>query len=164
MRDEGLCRDEGSTHRALESAACLHEAGLVPLNRVIHTARLPGSRVAGVLVHSRRGNEPPGGGCVTAIALPMDVIDVTTSAAVEEKKKLRKHFARFDILFFLICTLVGLDTIGSVAAKGPEGFTWLAILALVFFVPYALLTSELGTAFPEEGGPYVWTRLAFGRK
>jgi len=101
---------------------------------------------------------------VTAIALPIDVIDATTSAAVEEKKKLQKHFARFDILFFLICTLVGLDTIGSVAAKGPEGFTWLAILGLVFFVPYALLTSELGTAFPEEGGPYIWTRLAFGRK
>jgi amino acid transporter len=101
---------------------------------------------------------------VTGIALPIDVIDITTSAAVEEKKKLRKHFARFDILFFLICTLVGLDTIGSVAAKGPEGFTWLAILGLVFFIPYALLTSELGTAFPEEGGPYIWTRLAFGRK
>ena len=101
---------------------------------------------------------------MTGIALPIDMIDVTTSAAVEEKKKLRKHFARFDILFFLICTLVGLDTIGTVAAKGPEGFTWLAILGLVFFVPYALLTSELGTAFPEEGGPYIWTRLAFGRK
>ncbi len=101
---------------------------------------------------------------MTAIPLPIDVIDLTTSAVVEEKKKLKKHFARFDILFFLICTLVGLDTIGSVAAKGPEGFTWLAILALVFFVPYALLTSELGTAFPEEGGPYIWTRLAFGRK
>jgi glutamate:GABA antiporter len=101
---------------------------------------------------------------VAGIALPIDVIDVTTSAAVEEKKKLKKHFARFDILFFLICTLVGLDTIGSVASKGPEGFTWLAILGLVFFVPYALLTSELGTAFPEEGGSYIWTRLAFGRK
>lgn len=101
---------------------------------------------------------------MTGLALPLDLIDITTSAAVEEKKKLRKHFARFDILFFLICTLVGLDTIGSVAAKGPEGFSWLAILGLVFFVPYALLTSELGTAFPEEGGPYIWTRLAFGRK
>ena len=44
---------------------------------------------------------------MTAIALPSDVVDITTSAAVEEKKKLRKHFARFDILFFLVCTLVG---------------------------------------------------------
>lgn len=91
------------------------------------------------------------------------MFDLTTSAAIEEKKKLRKHFARFDILFFLICTLVGLDTIGSVAAKGPEGFSWLLILGILFFIPYALLTSELGSAFPEEGGPFVWTRLAFGR-
>ncbi|MDQ6796341.1 MAG: APC family permease, partial [Chloroflexota bacterium] len=97
-------------------------------------------------------------------AIPADLFDVTTSFALQEKKKLRKHFARFDILFFLICTLVGLDTIGTVAAKGPEGFSWLLILGVVFFIPYALLTSELGTAFPEEGGPFVWTRLAFGRK
>ncbi len=40
----------------------------------------------------------------------------TTSAAVEEKAKLQKHFGRFDMFFFLVCTLVGLDTIGSVAA------------------------------------------------
>lgn len=100
---------------------------------------------------------------MAAISLPADMLDVTTEAAIQEKKKLQKHFARFDILFFLICTLVGLDTIGTVAAKGPEGFSWLIILALVFFVPYALLTAELGTAFPEEGGPFIWTRLAFGR-
>ena len=54
-------------------------------------------------------------------AIPADLFDVTTSFALEEKKKLRKHFARFDILFFLICTLVGLDTIGSVAAKARRG-------------------------------------------
>jgi amino acid transporter len=100
---------------------------------------------------------------VAAISLPADMVDLTTEAAVKEKKKLQKHFARFDILFFLICTLVGLDTIGSVAAKGPEGFSWLLIMAVFFFVPYALLTAELGTAFPEEGGPFIWTRLAFGR-
>ena len=98
-----------------------------------------------------------------AISIPADMMDLTTVAAIEEKKKLRKHFGRIDILFFLICTIVGLDTIGSVAAKGPEAFSWLLIVGVVFFIPYALLTSELGTAFPEEGGPFIWTRLAFGR-
>jgi glutamate:GABA antiporter len=86
-----------------------------------------------------------------------------TLAAEEEKSKLRKHFGRFDMLFFLICTLVGVDTLGAVANQGPEGFTWLVFLALFFFVPYALLTAELGSAFTGEGGCYVWTRLAFGR-
>ncbi len=99
----------------------------------------------------------------TVPVVPEEFIDHTTQAALEEKAKLQKHFGRFDILFFLLCTLVGIDTIGAVAANGPEGFTWLIVLGLVFFLPYGLLTAELGAAFPEEGGPYVWTKLAFGR-
>ncbi|MFF4764644.1 APC family permease [Streptomyces sp. NPDC001292] len=81
----------------------------------------------------------------------------------EQRSRLRKELRRIDVLFFLICTLVGLDTIGSVAAQGPQGLTWMAVLAIVFFLPYGLLVAELGAAFPVEGGPYVWTRLAFGR-
>jgi amino acid transporter len=100
---------------------------------------------------------------VEAGALPSEFIDVTTEAALEEKAKLRRHFGRFDILFFLICTIVGLDTLGSVASNGAQGFTWLIFLSAFFFIPYALLTAELGAAFPEEGGCYEWTKLAFGR-
>ncbi len=86
-----------------------------------------------------------------------------TAAELEEKSKLRRHFGRFDILFFLICTIVGLDTLGAVANDGAQAFTYLIFLGIVFFFPYALLTAELGSAFPQEGGQYVWTRLAFGR-
>src|ERR1700735_3642797 len=86
----------------------------------------------------------------------------TTAAAAAESAKLQRHFGRFDILFFLICTIVGVDTIATVAASGGEAFTWMMIYAVVFFIPQALLFSELGTAFPQEGGPYYWTRLAFG--
>jgi amino acid transporter len=99
---------------------------------------------------------------MASVAAP-DLVDLTTTDALAEKKKLRKHFARFDILFFLICTLVGVDTLGAVASNGPQAFTWLIFLAVFFLVPYALLTAELGAAFPEEGGPYIWTRLAWGR-
>lgn len=85
-----------------------------------------------------------------------------TEAAVAESRKLRRHFGRFDILFFLICTIVGVDTIASVARSGGEAFSWMLVFAVVFFIPQALLFAELGTAFPQEGGPYLWTRLAFG--
>jgi glutamate:GABA antiporter len=91
----------------------------------------------------------------------MATIDIT-AAAVTESAKLKRHFGRFDILFFLICTIVGVDTIASVAKGGGQAFTWMMALAVLFFVPQALLFSELGTAFPQEGGPYLWTRLAFG--
>jgi amino acid transporter len=87
----------------------------------------------------------------------------TTATALREKSKLRRHFRRFDMFFYLICTVVTIDTIGAVASNGAQGFTWLIFLGLFFFLPYALSVSELGSAFPQEGGPYVWTRLAFGR-
>ena len=84
------------------------------------------------------------------------------SPASIEAGKLSRHFGRFDILFFLICTIVGVDTIANVAQGGGQAFTWMMIFAVVFFVPQALLFAELGSAFPQEGGPYYWTRLAFG--
>jgi len=86
-----------------------------------------------------------------------------TADALEETKHLQKNFGRREILFFTICTLVGVDTIGLLASLGAEAFTWNVILALTFFIPSALLFAELGTAFPQEGGPYIWARLAFGR-
>jgi amino acid transporter len=89
-------------------------------------------------------------------------LDAETTAAAVERQKLQRHFGRFDILFFLICTIVGVDTVATVAQGGGQAFTWMMVFAVVFFVPQALLFSELGTAFPQEGGPYYWTRLAFG--
>jgi amino acid transporter len=100
---------------------------------------------------------------MTAAALPLDRLETTTSAALEEKAKLKKHFGRFDIFFFLICTIVGIDTLGSVTSNGPQSFVWLLFLSLFFFLPYALLTAELGSTFREEGGSYIWTKLSLGR-
>src|SRR5947208_16872220 len=90
-----------------------------------------------------------------------DTLEPLTVADVE-RQKLQKHFGRFDILFFLICTIVGVETVATVAQGGGEAFTWMMIFAVAFFVPQALLFAELGAAFPQEGGPYYWTRLAFG--
>jgi glutamate:GABA antiporter len=98
-----------------------------------------------------------------AVQTSKDLTDQTTVAALEEKKKLRKQFKRFDIFFFLLCTLISLDTVGAVSSNGAQAFTWIIFMAVFLFLPYGLTMAELGTAFPEEGGPYVWTRLAFGR-
>jgi len=89
--------------------------------------------------------------------------DRITEAALQEKAKLKKHFGRFDIFFFLICAIVGVDTLGQVAANGPQGFVWLVFLGIFFFIPYGLLVAELGSTFSGEGGPYLWSRLAWGR-
>ena len=82
--------------------------------------------------------------------------------AVAEKAKLQKHFGRADIFFFLVCTLVGVDGLGTLATQGGAGFTWLIVSVLLFAIPSALLLAELGARFTDEGGPYVWVRMAFG--
>jgi hypothetical protein len=59
-----------------------------------------------------------------AVAAPSDLLDVTTADALEEKKKLRKHFARFDIVFFLIwlpSVSTGLAESGSRLGGGGSG-------------------------------------------
>jgi glutamate:GABA antiporter len=90
-------------------------------------------------------------------------VEHTTALALSEKQKLVRSLRRFDMVFFTVCAFVGLDTLGTVASNGPQGFVWLVVLALLFVAPYMLLMAEAGSAFTEEGGPYEWVKLAFGR-
>jgi amino acid transporter len=90
-------------------------------------------------------------------------VEHTTTLALEEKGHLHKSLRRFDMLFFTVCALVGLDTLGQVSGFGAQTFTWLVILAVFFVFPYALVMAELGAAFTQEGGPYEWMKLSWGR-
>jgi amino acid transporter len=86
-----------------------------------------------------------------------------TAAAREERKKFRRSVGRLDTTFLMLAAIVVLDTLGAVSSYGAQSFTWLIVLLVFFLFPYGLIVAELGTAFPEEGGPYVWVKLAFGR-
>ncbi len=86
-----------------------------------------------------------------------------TDDFVNEKSKLRQSFGRKEVLFFSVCSVIGLDTIGVVAAAGPEAISWMAVLAIVFLIPASMVIAELSAAFTTQGGPYMWVRLAFGR-
>src|SRR5579883_2227087 len=89
--------------------------------------------------------------------------EVTTSATLQEKKKLRKEFRYFDMIFYTVAGIIGIDTLGAVSSNGGQAFTWLLISAITFLLPYGLLTAELGSTFTQEGGVYVWCKLAGGR-
>jgi len=89
--------------------------------------------------------------------------EVTTTAALEEKKKLRKELRRFDMICYTVTAIIGLNALGAFAANGAQALTWLVISAVTFFLPYGLLVAELGSTFPQEGGIYEWCKLAGGR-
>jgi glutamate:GABA antiporter len=88
---------------------------------------------------------------------------VDTPMATEERTKLRRSVGRYDTAFLMLAAIIVLDTLGAVSSYGAQAFTWLVVMVVFFLFPYGLLTAELGTAFPEEGGPYVWVKHAFGR-
>ena len=93
-----------------------------------------------------------------------DVTPVTGHAIDQERKKLKKVLHRFDLVFFTIAAFISLDTIALTAAYGAgETFVWLAFLIIVYLIPYGMIIAEMGSAFPVEGGPYAWVRMAFGR-
>ena len=48
-------------------------------------------------------------------------------------------------------------------APGPNG-AWVFVLAGLALMPVAFIYARLGGRFAEDGGPYVWARLAFGPK
>ena len=97
----------------------------------------------------------------------MTVQDVRSTQARDagqaERAKLRRELSRLDTIFFLISAMVVVDTIGAIAVGGGQAFTWLVVLFVFFFIPSALASAELGAAIPDEGGAYVWVRMAFGR-
>ncbi len=81
---------------------------------------------------------------------------------VAEKRKLKKSLFRFDMIFFTVCAIVALDTVGQSSSYGAQAIFWLIVSALTFLIPYGLITAELGSAFPTEGATYDWVRLAYG--
>src|SRR5207248_10699870 len=89
--------------------------------------------------------------------------EVTSEATLEEKKKLRKEFKIFDMIFITIAAVIGIDTLGAVSSSGAQVLTWLLFSAVTFLLPYGLLIAELGTTFPQEGVVYECCKMAAGR-
>lgn len=68
------------------------------------------------------------------------------------------------IALFTMCAVIVLETLTASASIGPSGLFWWVITLIFFVGPYALITSELGTAYPAEGGIYDWISRAFGAR
>ena len=75
---------------------------------------------------------------------------------------LARVLGRADLVLFTVCAILTIDTLASSAAMGFSWFSWWIITMTVFFIPYGLITAELGSAWPGEGGVYIWVREAFG--
>ena len=65
---------------------------------------------------------------------------------------------------FTVSAILLLDTLAASASIGVSSITWWVLLGIAFFVPYGLISAELGTTYPEQGGIYAWVRDSFGAR
>jgi glutamate:GABA antiporter len=67
-----------------------------------------------------------------------------------------------DVVLFYVVTGVSLRWIATAASAGASAvIIWFGAW-LMFYTPLALSVIELSSRYPQEGGLYVWSKLAFG--
>jgi glutamate:GABA antiporter len=88
--------------------------------------------------------------------------DLQTGASGGALAEKPKVFGLFSMVLFSVSAILVADTVASSAAMGVQGLGFWIILGLLFFIPYGFVTAELGSAWPDEGGIYVWVKTAFG--
>jgi glutamate:GABA antiporter len=73
-------------------------------------------------------------------------------------------FRMFDMVLFSVCAMLLLSQLTVTAAVGPSAIFWTVVMIVVFFLPYGLVTSELGSTYPDAGGIYAWVVRAYGNR
>lgn len=76
----------------------------------------------------------------------------------------RPAFRMFDMVLFSVCAMLLLSQLTVTASVGPSAIFWTVLIIIAFFVPYGLVTSELGSTYPDAGGIYAWVVRAFGNR
>lgn len=77
-------------------------------------------------------------------------------------RNFRRVMRGLDITLFSVCAILVIDQLAASASIGVSALFWWVFTLVLFFVPYALVSAELGSTYPEEGGIYAWVRRAFG--
>ncbi len=80
------------------------------------------------------------------------------------KNKQKHKFRLFSAVLATVCIILVGDAVAPTASIGNSQYIWWIIMLIGFFVPYGLISAELGTQYPSEGGMYTWVKKAFGEK
>lgn len=88
--------------------------------------------------------------------------DLTSEPEAPEASKPRLRM--FDMILFSVCAMLLLSQLTVTAQVGATAVFWTLAIIVAFFIPYGLVTSELGSTYPDAGGIYSWVVRAFGKR
>jgi len=87
----------------------------------------------------------------------------TSTPTPSERPTRRRVMGRLDVTLFMVSAILVIDQLTASASIGASAVGWWVVTIILFLVPSALLTGELATAYPYQGGIYDWIHRAFGR-
>lgn len=73
----------------------------------------------------------------------------------------KRKFRLADVVLSVICVVFVAEAAAPVASIGNSQYFWWLFMIAAFLLPYGLISSELGTAFPGDGGLYDWIHTAW---
>lgn len=77
---------------------------------------------------------------------------------------MKKIMRTWDLVLMNVTAIIGLRWLPIAAGYGASSISLWIIAAILFLLPLGMVSSELATAWPEEGGVYVWVKEAYGEK
>ena len=73
----------------------------------------------------------------------------------------RRKFRLADVILSVICVVFVAEAAAPVASIGNSQYFWWLFMMVAFLLPYGMISSELGTTYPGDGGLYDWIHKAF---
>lgn len=67
-----------------------------------------------------------------------------------------------DVVLYFVTACSSLQWVAAAAAAGPSSLVLWIIAGFAMFLPVSVCTVALAARYPDEGGMYVWSKLAFG--
>ena len=85
-----------------------------------------------------------------------------SSMPAKSSKGFNRVLRSLDMTLFTVCAILVIDQLAASASIGAQAMFWWVFTLIFFFIPYGLITAELGSTYPDQGGIYSWVQRAFG--
>lgn len=72
---------------------------------------------------------------------------------------------KISVFSLVMITVIAVDSLRSIPLAAQYGFSlvfYYVLAAIMFLIPAALVSAELASSLPKNGGLYIWVREAFG--
>ena len=78
--------------------------------------------------------------------------------------KSKRTLSVFVLAMMNVAVVMSLRGLPMMAKEGLTMVFYLLFASILFLVPVSLVSAELATGWPKNGGVYVWVKEAFGSK